>query len=65
MKDWVRFALVAVAVFAAIAGISSLFFPPDVFTAAPVRIAAVIVCWPVAYWFVYYRDKKTLFEFEV
>ncbi len=59
MKDWVKLILVAVAVFAVIAGSGSLFLPPDVISTAPLSIAALVICWPVAYWFVYYREGKT------
>jgi len=59
MKDWVRLVIVAVTVFAVIAGIGSLFLPPDVISTAPLSIAALVLCWPVAYWFVYYREGKT------
>ena len=62
MKDWVKLILAAVAVFAAIAGSGSLFLPPDIISTAPLSIAALVICWPVAYWFVYYREGRTPFD---
>lgn len=61
MKQWVRLVLIAVIVFASIAGVGSLFLPPDVISTAPLSIAALIICWPVVYWFVYYREGKIPF----
>ena len=63
MRQWVRLVLVAIAVFATTAGVGSLFLTPDVISTAPLSIAALIICWPVAYWFVYYREGKLSFDF--
>jgi predicted small lipoprotein YifL len=64
MKRWVKLVLVAIVVFATIAGVGSLFLPPDVISTAPLSIASLIICWPVSYWFVYYREEKPLFGSE-
>ncbi len=62
MKNWIKLVLVAVAVFAVVAGTGFLFLPPDAFSTAPFSIAALVICWTVAYWFVYYRERRTPFD---
>jgi hypothetical protein len=59
MEDWAQFVLVAVVVFAVIAVTGSLLLPPDPYSMAPVTVAALVLSWPVAYWFVYVRAAAT------
>lgn len=52
MKRSLQFLLVATVVFAAIAGTAAALFPPDAASMLPANVAALVVCWPVAYWLV-------------
>jgi len=62
VHDWVRLGLVAVVVFIALAGGGALLLPPDVISTFPLSVVPLLICWPVAYWFVYYREGKTPFQ---
>lgn len=57
MKQWVESVPVAVAVFVLLAGAGAIVLPPDVVSALPVSVAALVVCWPIGYWFTYRRSK--------
>jgi hypothetical protein len=54
--------VVAVIVFIAFAGGGAVFLSPDVMSTFPLSVAPLLICWPVAYWFVYYREGKSPFQ---
>jgi hypothetical protein len=62
VDDWVKLYVVAVVVFITLAGGGALLFPPDVISTFPLSVAPLLICWPVAYWFVYYREGKSPFK---
>ncbi|WP_227262109.1 hypothetical protein [Salarchaeum japonicum] len=61
MKASQRFIVVACAIFAVLAGATALVLPPDSTSTLPVNLAAMLVCWPIAYWVVYHRRGKRRF----
>jgi hypothetical protein len=60
MKQLYQFILVAFFVFFIIAGVDAVILPPNPFSTLPVSIIAPVVCWPIAYWFVYRRYPSTM-----
>jgi hypothetical protein len=62
MHDWVKLGLVAVIVYIVLVGSSAVLLPPDVISTFPLSVIPLLICWPVAYWFVYYREGKSTFQ---
>lgn len=58
MERWLKFYLVATVVLAVVAGVPSLFVPPDTYSMVPVAIVGFVVAFSVAYWIVYYRPDE-------
>ncbi|MGB9987851.1 hypothetical protein [Salarchaeum japonicum] len=58
MKESQRFVVVACAIFIVLVGAAALLLPPDPYGTLPANLVAMLVCWPVAYWVVYYRRGK-------
>jgi len=61
VKDSQRFILAACAIFALLAGAVALLLPPDPYSTLSGNVAAILLCWPIAYWVVYYRRGKQPF----
>lgn len=62
MHDLVKLGIVAVIVYIVLVGSSAVFLPSDVISTFPLSVMPLLICWPVAYWFVYYRESKTPFQ---
>jgi hypothetical protein len=59
VHDWLKLYGVAVVVYITLAGGGALLLPPDVISTFPLSVAPLLICWPVAYWFVHpYSDKE-------